>query len=155
MALAPGGASKPKPGILPLKLDFKWGRDVPTLYLAAENDASLPLSGMLELFDRTPSTKQMLILRRADHMHFMDAAEDAHEAFRTMRSTAEVARIQEEMLPIAELCTGEQAHLFVRGLTLGHMDATLKHMEEAQRFLTAEALENLAARGIDAFVHSP
>jgi dienelactone hydrolase len=72
VALAPGGASRRKPGILPLELSFAWGRDVPTLYLVAENDASLPLDGMYELLERTPATKRMVILRRSDHMHFMD-----------------------------------------------------------------------------------
>src|SRR5262249_6548752 len=85
VALAPGGASKPRPGILPATLSFAWGRDVPALYLVAEDDTSLPLSGMQELFERTPATKQMLILRRADHLHFMDDVERAHEAARNMQ----------------------------------------------------------------------
>src|SRR5262249_25870035 len=58
VALAPGGSSQPKPGILPAKLTFSWGRDVPTLYLVAENDTMTPLVGMYELFARTPATKQ-------------------------------------------------------------------------------------------------
>ena len=65
VAMAPGGSSNPKPGILPLTLTFNWGRDVPTLYLAAENDISIPLDRMYELFGRAPETKQMIVLRRA------------------------------------------------------------------------------------------
>jgi len=61
VALAPGGSSNPKPGILQVKLTFAWGRDVPTLYLAAENDVPIPLAGVYELFDRTPSAKRMFI----------------------------------------------------------------------------------------------
>src|SRR5260370_42615005 len=38
VALAPGGGSKPKPGVLPLKLSFDWGRHVPALYLPAGDD---------------------------------------------------------------------------------------------------------------------
>ena len=57
VALAPAGASQPKPGILPAKLTFTWGRDVPTLYLVAENDAFLPLAGMYEIFERTPGNQ--------------------------------------------------------------------------------------------------
>ena len=83
MALAPGGASNPRPGILPLKLSFEWKRDVPTLLLAAENDAALPLAGMHEMYERLPATKRMVILRRADHAHFMDNVEREHESFRT------------------------------------------------------------------------
>ncbi len=116
VALAPGGSSRPRPGILPVKLAFDWRRDVPTLYLVAENDSSLPLAGMYELFQRTPATKQMVILRRADHMHFMDNVEEMHELVRAMPIAGELAWLPREMRPIAELCSGEQAHLFVRGL---------------------------------------
>jgi hypothetical protein len=34
--------------------------------------------------------------------------------------------MQKEMRPITELSSGEQAHLWVRGLTLAHMDAFLR-----------------------------
>jgi predicted dienelactone hydrolase len=52
VALAPGGAANPRPGILPLQLSFN--RAVPSLFIAAENDVSLPLEGMRELFGRAP-----------------------------------------------------------------------------------------------------
>jgi predicted dienelactone hydrolase len=155
VALAPGGASRTKPGILPLKLTFAWGRDVPTLYLVAEDDVSLPLAGMYEIFDRTPATKQMAILRRADHAHFMDNVEEVHETVRAMTFPGELAWLPKEMRPMAELCSGEQAHLFVRGLTLCHMDAVLRRREEARRFLAGEMEAGLAARGVDAIVHKP
>lgn len=155
VALAPGGSSQPKPGILPVKLTFDWGRDVPALYLVAENDISLPLAGMYELFERTPATKQMFVLRRADHMHFMDNVEEMHEAVRKMPFTGELAWIPKEMRPIAELSSGEQAHLFVRGLTLCHMDATLRRQEEAHRVLLGDIEAELAARGVEAFEHKP
>lgn len=153
VALAPGGSSQPKPGILPVKLAFAWGRDVPTLYLVAENDTSLPLAGMYEIFERTPATKQMIVLRRADHMHFMDNVDELHETVRAMPFTGELAWLPKEMRPIAELCSGEQAHLFVRGLTLCHMDAMLKRREEAGRFLAGDIEAELASRGVEAFEH--
>lgn len=155
VALAPGGSSQPKPGMLPVKLAFDWRRDVPTLYLVAEQDASLPLSGMYEIFERTPATKQLIVLRRADHMHFMDDVEEMHEAVRAMPFTGELAWLPKEMLPISELCSGEQAHLFVRGLTLCHMDAVLKRQETARQFLDGDIEGELAARGVEAFVHEP
>jgi dienelactone hydrolase len=153
VALAPGGASNPRPGVLPLALAFHWGRDIPTLFLVAENDISLPLSGMHEIFERTPATKRMVILRRADHLHFVDNVEQQHEAARNMTWPPELAWLQKEMLPIAELCSGEQAHLFVRGLTLGHLDATLKQQDEAQRFWAGHIQKELGARGVDAIVY--
>ena len=155
VALAPGGASQPKPGILPVKLTFGWGRDVPTLYLVAENDTSLPLAGMYEIFKRTPATKQMVILCRADHLHFMDDVEELHEAVRKIVWPGELAWLPKEMQPIAELCSGEQAHLFVCGLTLCHMDAVLRQKEEAQQFLVGDIEAELAARSVEAIVHKP
>ena len=155
VALAPGGSSRPKPGILPVKLAFAWGRDVPTLYLVAEDDASLPLAGMYEIYERTPAAKQLVVLRRADHMHFMDNVEAMHEAVRTMPWGGELAWLPKEMRPIAELCSGAQAHLFVRGLTLCHMDAILKRREAARQFLDGDVEAALAARGVEAFVHQP
>src|ERR1051325_6416405 len=101
VALAPGGASKRKPGILPATLAFDWGCNIPTLYLVAEDDISLPLAGMLELYERTPATKQMVILRRADHLHFMDNVEQLHESVRAMTLPGELAWIPQEMRPIA------------------------------------------------------
>ena len=153
VALAPGGTSNPRPGILPVKLTFQWNREVPALYLVAENDVPLPLAGMYELFERAPSPKQMVILRRADHLHFIDNVEQEHEAFRTVPMPAEVAQMQKEMRPIAELCSGEQAHLWVRGLTLAHMDANLSNRNEAQRFLHGDIEGEMKKRGVEVIVH--
>ena len=138
IALAPGGASNPRPGILPLRLEFQWGRDIPTLLLAAENDVALPLAGMREVFERIPGTKRMAVLRRADHSHFMDNVARSHESFRTAPMPPELAEMQREMLPIGELCAEEEAHRFTRGLTLAHFDAYLRRRDEAREFLDAE-----------------
>jgi predicted dienelactone hydrolase len=151
VALAPGGASRPRPGILPLSLAFDWARDVPTLFLVAEDDASLPLSGMHELFDRVPATKRMVILRRADHYHFMDNAAEVHEAVRAMPRTGGLAWL-DEMRPFAELCSGDEAHLFVRGLALCHLDAALRQDQRARQFLEDGLEDALAASGIEAIV---
>jgi predicted dienelactone hydrolase len=153
VALAPGGASQRKPGILPATLAFTWGRDVPTLYLVAEDDTYLPLADMYELYERTPATRQMVILRRADHYHFMDNAEELHETARATPFTGELAWVSREMRPITELCTGEQASVFVRGLTLGHMDAILGRREEARRFWLGDLEAELAGRGVDVIAH--
>jgi predicted dienelactone hydrolase len=152
VALAPAGSSIRKPGIMPAELSFAWGRDVPTLYLVAEDDVSLPLAGMYELFDRTPGTKQMVVLRRADHLHFMDEAEQLHEAVRAMTFPGDLAWLPKEMRPIGELCSGAEAHLFTRGLALAHFDATLREHPEARLFLAGDLEAELAARGIDAFI---
>jgi predicted dienelactone hydrolase len=82
VASTPGGASQRKRNILPLSLNFDSQRSVAMLLLAAEDDASLPVQGMLKIFERAPSPKLMVTLKRADHLHFMDDAEKVHEAFR-------------------------------------------------------------------------
>jgi dienelactone hydrolase len=153
VALAPGGTSNPRPGILPVKLTFQWGHEVQALYLVAENDVPLPLAGMYELFERAPSPKQMVILRRADHLHFIDNVEQEHETFRTVLMPAEVAQMQKEMRPITELCSGEQAHLWVRGLTLAHMDAFLRDRQEAHLFLTGDVEGEMKKRGVEVILH--
>lgn len=150
VALAAGVGSNPRPGILPLKLTYSWG--VPTLYLVAENDACLPLAGMHETFDKTTAPKLMLTLRRSDHMHFIDNVAEFHEKFRTMAAPEPLASIQRDMLPMAELCSGEQAHLFTRGLTLAHFDAVLRESDEARQLLAGDVHAELASRGVEAVV---
>jgi dienelactone hydrolase len=151
VALAPAGSSNPRPGILPAKLAFKWRRDVPTLVLVADNDVCLPIDGMYEIFERIPAAKRMIVLHRADHMHFMDNVEQLHETVRTSPPwIPELSYLQREMRPIAELCTGEQSHLFVRGLAVAHFDAVLKQNVQALRFLAGDIQTELATRGVEA-----
>jgi hypothetical protein len=155
VALAPGGSTRRVPGVLPLTLAFGWGRDVPTLYLAAENDTPVPLAAVAELFDRTPATKRMFVLRRADHQHFVDDVEGEHEALRALSLPGEAAWMPDAMLPITQLTSGAQAHAFVRGLTLSHLDATLRGSDPATRFLAGDVGAELAARGIEALAYRP
>jgi predicted dienelactone hydrolase len=149
LPLAPAGGASPLP-VEPLRdaLTFNWGRDVPTLYLVADNDSLLPLPGMHELLGRTPATKKMVILQNADHMHFCDRVEEIHELFRMMPPPGEFERVAKNVRPIAELCPGEHAYAFVRSLGLAHMDAHLKGDESAARFLAGDIRGTLAARGV-------
>jgi pimeloyl-ACP methyl ester carboxylesterase len=151
VALAPGGSSRPKPGIIPATLTFAWSRDVPTLYLAAEDDIFIPLAAVRELYERTRSTKRLIVLRRADHLHFMDRVEEEHEASRKLPWTGELAWVADEIRPIAELCSGEHAHRFTRGLTLAHLDAVLPGDPDARAFVDDVGAE-LAKRGLDAIL---
>ncbi len=150
VALGPGGNSQPRPGILPLTLTFEWGRELPVLYLAAEDDVPVPLEAVREVFGRTPGPSRMFVLRRADHQHFLHDVEGEHEALRAMSLPGDAAWIPGAMRPMSELCSGEQAHAFVRGLTLAHLDATLRQSGPAARFLAGDVVAALAARGVDA-----
>jgi predicted dienelactone hydrolase len=125
IALAPGGASNPKPGIIPATLSFSWARPPATLYIVAENDVFTPIAGMLELYSRTPGSKQIVFLPRADHLHFVDNVEQAHEQIRAASFPPETSWISREMRPIAELCTGEEAHRQIQSYTLAHLNAAL------------------------------
>ena len=73
------------------------------MYLVAEKDVALPLSGMYELFERTKSRKQMVVLRLADHAHFMDNVEHEHETMRALPLPPELAYLKNETRPIGEL----------------------------------------------------
>lgn len=153
VAMAPAGSSDPRPGVLPAMLTFAWERDVPALYLVAENDTSMPLAGMHELFSRTPAPKRMVVLRRSDHMHFMDGVEARHEGFRTMSLSGDLAELQKQMRPIVELASENQAHLFVRGLALAHLDDALDLRDDAPRFWTGDVEGELARHGVEGVVH--
>jgi dienelactone hydrolase len=150
LPLAPAGGSTPLPGeLLQEALDFNWGREVPTLFLVADRDSLLPLPGMHELLAKTPSAqKKMVVLQNADHMHFCDRVEEVHELFRMMPPPGDFERIAKTVPPISELCPGEHAYQFVRGLGLAHMDAHLKGNEAAARFLAGNIEAVLAARGV-------
>ncbi len=133
-----------------MRLDFAWDRDIPTLYLAADSDVGIPAEGVAELFDRTPATKRMFILRRADHQHFLDNVETMHEFVRSMTFPGDAAWIPGAMRPITELCSGEAAHSFTRGLTLAHLDASLRQRPDARQFLDGDVVAELATRGVEA-----
>ena len=154
VGITPGGSSNPKPGILPVRLQFRRQHPVPTLILAAEDDVLTPLDGIQEIFEKTPQPKAMFVLRRADHEHFVDDVEGAHEGLRGMTLTGDSAWIPGAMRPLSELASAEEAHRFVRALTLAHFDASLRGESAAERFLeNAEA--QLAAVKVDSFRYPP
>jgi len=82
-----------------------------------------------------PNKKQLVVLRRADHVHFIDDVESQHEALRAMPLSGELAWIPKEMRPISELCSGDQAHLFTRGLALAHFDHGKLHLRAQNRII--------------------
>jgi predicted dienelactone hydrolase len=150
LPLAPAGGWSPLPSHpLTEALDFAWGRDVPTLFLVADSDTLLPLRGMHELLERTPSRKQMVVLTNADHMHFCDQIDQVHELFRMMPPPI-FDQIAKSIRPIGELCPPEGAYRFVRGLGLAHMDAHLRGVEPAARLLAGDLIAILRAQGVTA-----
>jgi hypothetical protein len=118
-----------------VKLTFAWPHPVPSLFIAAEDDVPIPLDGLRGIFDRAPEPKRLVVLRRADHQHFLDDVEGAHEAVRHANFPGDAAWIPAAMRPVAELMPGEQAQSFVRGLALAHFDATWRGVQGARDFL--------------------
>jgi len=144
--MAPAGGADPLPGIIRVRVTLDWDRDVPTLYLAARRDTLTPLPGIRGMFERTGSTRQLVVLDDADHFHFCDRVEEVHELYRRMAPPLdEVAR---RMPPASALCPGDHGSLFVRGLALAHLDATLGRRTEAARFLRDDVERAFAAKGI-------
>jgi dienelactone hydrolase len=131
VALAPGGASNPKPGIVPVTLSFDWPRPPATLYIVAEDDVLTPIAGMHELYGRTPGPKQMVVLPRTDHLHFVDNVEQAHEQLRAANLPPAASWISREMRPIGEFCTGEEAHCQIQSHTLAHLNAAFSQRTAA------------------------
>jgi predicted dienelactone hydrolase len=130
VALAPAGGSNPLPGIIPAKLSFQWRNECPTLFLVAERDQATPLVGMYELFNRTPSPKRMLILCEADHGHFGDQIDAPGH------------------------CSPDQAHAFVKSLSLAHFDDVLKGDTDGRAFLSKDLETLLSTRGVKAVLHN-
>ena len=147
--LAPAGGASPLPvDLLRESVDFRWDREVPTLYVVAARDSLLPLAGMYELLERTPAAKRMVVLEDADHLHFCDRVEETHELFRTMPTDPLFEHIQKAIPPITELVPGERTHLAIRALALAHLDAHLRGDEGAARLLAGDVRAALAERDV-------
>ncbi len=139
VALAPAGASNPRPGIIPATLDFAWDRDVPTLVIAGDSDVSIHLDCVRDVFDRIPSFKRLVVLEGVDHLHFVDRAQEQHERVRAMVFPPELQWIQREMRAFADLRPEAEAHRIVAGLTVAHFEATLQANANASDLLDGYA----------------
>lgn len=150
LALAPAGGRTQMP-VNPLRENVRldWGRDVPTLYLAANHDTVLPLDGIDELFDRTQASKRMAVLSPADHMHFCDRAEEIHELFRMTPQPWPFSTVAGAVLPISELCPADHAYQWVRALGLAHFDSVFRPGRGAEEFLSGDLAALFADRGIN------
>jgi dienelactone hydrolase len=140
-------------------LDFPWPKDVATLFMVADRDSWLPLYGELELFGRARGDRRMVVLKRADHNHFVDDIAYGHEWLRQFTLSlvdveaeggADWRCIANSIQPYAQLCPQDLAHLCWRGLVAAHMDAHLKGLPEARALLEGDLIGALAERGIDA-----
>jgi predicted dienelactone hydrolase len=149
LALAPsGGISDNDPlinSIFADSLNLDWDREVPVLSLVAELDSVLPLAGMRDLHGRIRQPRTTVVLKNADHFHFQDHVELVHDMTKRISPANEVS----EMKDAADLCPGEKANTFTRGLGLAHFDANLRANDRAVDLLNGDIKELMASHGID------
>ncbi|MBW2522562.1 MAG: alpha/beta fold hydrolase [Deltaproteobacteria bacterium] len=144
VALAPAGGRSTIPGRgLRQIVERECSRSVPTLIVAGERDALLPLDGVRDLVALLPEPKRLQVLARADHMHFCDYPKATHEMMRKLLARPVAAPIADMLLsdglaPFSDLLDGEQALAAVRAITLAHLDATLRQSQAAARYLVSE-----------------
>ncbi|GAB3168849.1 hypothetical protein GCM10027059_32420 [Myceligenerans halotolerans] len=148
VAIAPAGGPDPRPGVYQVTLDPV--RSVPTLYLTGAQDVSTRLAGIRDMVTRTPDPVRLVVLDDADHYHFADDARTEHEAIRSEARSVPLLSWVREMREIGELIDPDIAHAFARGLTLAHLDATLRGRPEAAALLAGDLAADLAARGVPA-----
>ena len=141
VALAPAGGQPARPGIIPVPDPFRDSiNHPPTLVIAADRDVAVPLPTVQQLVARSPGPAKLVVLREADHLHFVDDVATAHEEFRALPAEGDLDWVS-EMLPVESLMPPEQAHALVRSHTLAHFDATLRGDDEARRWLASAATE--------------
>jgi predicted dienelactone hydrolase len=151
VALAPAGGKSTIPGRgLRQIVERECTRQVATLVVAAELDSLLPLSGVRELVALLPEPTRLLVLRRADHMHFCDYPKATHEMLRKLLAKPVAAPIAQMLLsrdlrPFSELSLEEPALAAVRAVTLAQLDAALRRDQQAERFLEGGLPEVLAS----------
>jgi len=135
-------------------LDFNWKQKVNTLYLAAENDTLVPLYSVNDLYSSTHEPKQMVILKNADHFHFVEHIKLVYDVLvpeleKFFGDNPETKSIKENILPFSVSCSPEKAHDFLLGLGLAHFDAHLKQNPEAAKWLAGDIKAQMAERGIE------
>ena len=137
-----------------LRVD-NWQRPVPTFVLTGELDPLVNVEDIRSLYQKMAAPKQLVVLRRAGHMHFADNAEYVHEWFRKGYLNGEFPdpeldglALGTAMRPFAELCPEEHANLTARSLCLAHLDASLKDSAGARAFLDGDLEHTFSARGI-------
>ena len=166
--MCPAGGRSPVAPVengLSAELVFDWNREVPTLLMIADRDSWLPLDGQMELIARIPTPPRVVVMRNADHNHFVDEIETGHEWFREFtKSLARAypdaptrwAKIADNIGPFSELSPAEPAYTLWRGLTVAHFDAELTGNADAAALLSNDLTSTAAAFGasIVTFVRS-
>lgn len=122
-----------------------WTNDAATLLLVADRDSLLPLYGQMSILRSVPSTdKQMVVLERADHNHFVDDIDNGHAWLKEFAERVASIypdgpgrwpAVADSVRPIAELTPGAGSKIVWQGLLTAHFDRHLRGMTEAEPVL--------------------
>jgi len=123
VALAPAGGEPTSPGTIPVTVRFARREGVALLIVAGEDDMSIPIEIVRELYTRAPEPKRLVVVPGADHLHFMEDGERIHEAFRT--SPGPHSAIAARMRPFGEMTPIAEVQRIVYALTLQHVSTYL------------------------------
>ncbi len=124
------------PNLYANRLDY--GRDVPTLLIAAERDALCLLSGIRRLVAEMPVTVSLAVIADTDHMHFCDDGLNMHRLAARMVGMLFGGMRAPKLSPPDELAEIETVEPCVRSLAVAHFDAVLKGHEPARDWLELE-----------------
>lgn len=118
------------------RLDY--GRDVPTLILAAERDSLCVLDGIRRLVDEMPVTATLAVIADTDHMHFCDDGLNMHRAGARLSSMLFGGMRVPRFAPADELAGIETIEPCVRSMGVAHFDSGLKELQAAKEWLEHE-----------------
>jgi hypothetical protein len=114
----------------------------------------IPLDGVRELFDRTPGHRRMFVLRRGDPHRLVGVERmvmrHGCHPIAARRSSAPGIRPRCGHVGTLPWCV---AHDFVRGLTLAHLDATVRESHAAE-IPGNGAVCRARCPGVDATAHA-
>lgn len=164
VAMCPMGGAGPlthqNQPILGGYLTFNWAHPVAVTCLVADRDSWLPLYGQIETYSRIPgSDKHMIVLRRADHLHFVDDVTESHASFAAFTLALDNIpgakgipwRAMANLISDGAMLMPEtQAQIIVRGMVTLQMDAALQGLQIARSALANLGQEFLSRR-LDAY----
>jgi dienelactone hydrolase len=163
----PGGADGPlgsgPDNVLGEHLRFDWTVPAEMLMIVGDRDSWLPLYGQLATFERCPEpSKTLMIMKRADHQHFVDDMELCHGWFKAF--TEELAAhdatpggppwgaVAELIQPFENLMPETEAQDILFGFITQHMTVHLKSGLGAEATSVASLRETALARGLGVHV---
>jgi dienelactone hydrolase len=128
--------------------ELEWGREIPTLLMAAEFDSLINYQQLRGLFEKIPCPKQILTLKNADHFHFCDEAAFIHNLFYVEIAGRLSEQQRESVLipmadakPIETLLDPKVSEDVIKGAGLAFLDMVFRDKADAREWLSRKSLE--------------